>query len=192
MAEKKAPRAQTKGGIGAVEAYEILKQRQISEDRILAERTSMFLLATSFLFLAFVTLLNPDWEDCIFTVLRILLPSVGIFLTILLFFFNQSASIASAFWHKAQRKIEHIAPEFDYMRSSELTPHIALDKVMEGEKEWVKDEENDYWVLKPVVKPKHWWQKRLWHNNIIYRYCLPPAFFVLWTVSLVFVIVCYP
>ena len=35
-----------------VKAYDILQKRQISEDRILAERTSMFLLATAFLFVA--------------------------------------------------------------------------------------------------------------------------------------------
>ena len=73
--------------IGAVKAYEILKQRQINEDRILAERTSMFLLATSFLFLAFATLLSSDGTSCILKVLAIFLPIVGIFLTFLLFCF---------------------------------------------------------------------------------------------------------
>ena len=206
MAVKKAPKAQTKETVGAVKAYDILQKRQISEDRILGERTSMFLLATSFLFLAFVTLLNPEWEGYIFTVLRYMLPIVGIFLTILLFFFNQFAAIALEFWHKAQCKIEKEAEEFAYMRSKQLTPHIAGYEFMTGEKAWVKCKENndEICVLELVEKrsqkdqnkdksnapkPRHWWQKRLFSNSIIYRYCLPPAFFVLWATSLVFVIV---
>ena len=127
MAAKKAPKAQTKGKIGAVEAYDILQKRQINEDRILAERTSMFLLATSFLFLAFATLLCLDCTDCIIKPLGILLPSVGIFLTFLLFFFNLGASRALTFWHKAQRKIEEAAEAevFKYMKANDISPHIA-------------------------------------------------------------------
>jgi hypothetical protein len=167
----------------SIEAYNILLKRQISEDRILAERTRTFLLATAFLFMAFVMLLDPDWEDWIFTVLRIALPIVGIFMTFLLFSFNQSASIALDFWHKAQCKIEQTAPDFYYMRSSELTPHVAEDEVMAGEKEWLEIGKR-HWILVPVTKPKRWWQKRLCHNRVIYRYCLPPTFLALWLAGL--------
>jgi len=191
MAGKKAPQAQTTGNIGAVEAYEILKQRQINEDRILAERTSMFLLATSFLFLAFVTLLNPCWTGCIFKVLRILLPSVGIFLTILLFFFNQGASRALLFWHMAQRKIEEEAAEFDYMRNNDITPHIAEDDFMDGKKDWIRNK-NGNLELATLVKPRCWCERRLLRPRAIYKWCLPIAFLVLWGTSLVLVTTCYP
>jgi hypothetical protein len=192
MAEKKAPQVQTKGIIVAVEAYRILLKRQISEDRILAERTSIFLLASSFLFLAFVTLLNPGWTGYLFTALRILLPSVGIFLTILLFLFNQSASIASTFWHEAQRKIEGKADEagvFSYMEENDIAPHIAEAAYMKGKKDWIRDDD-DKSVIVDLSKPRNWWQRQLLHNRVIYRYYLPTTFFVLWATSLVLVIVC--
>jgi hypothetical protein len=172
-----------------VEAYRIIQRRQINEDRILAERTSMFLLATAFLFVAFVMLLDPEWEGTIFTVLRIALPIVGIFLTILLFCFNRSASIALDFWHKAQHRIERKALDFKYMRKDEITPHIALGEVKKGEKEWVWVKAEGTWELKPVEKAKHWWQKRLLANYVIYTWYLPIAFLALWTASLVYVIV---
>jgi len=151
------------GDIGPVEAYHILLQRQMSEDRILGERTSIFLLATSFLFLAFVTLLNPDWTGTIFKVLRILLPSVGLFLTFLLHCFNRGAINALAFWHAAQQKIEEEAPEFAYMRESKISPHIR--------------------------EPRSWWEKPLLGSRAIYKCYLPLTFFVLWATSLVLVIV---
>jgi hypothetical protein len=144
----------------------------------------MFLLATSFLFLAFAMLLSSELTGCIFKVLGIFLPIVGISLTILLFFFNQNASIALTFWHKAQRKIEEEAAEFDYMRINEITPHIAEDEVMKGEKEWTRGQYNKL-VLTPVVKTKHWWQKRLLRNKVIYQWCLPIAFGALWVAALV-------
>ena len=146
----------------AVKAYDILQKRQISEDRILAERTSMFLLATSFLFLAFVTLLNPEWEGRIFTVLRVLLPSVGIFLTLLLLIFNRSATKMLGRWHDAERLLENEV-EFEYMQTRGIAPHTE--------------------------NPKGWVRKILLSSRTVYRLHLPLAFFVLWATSLVFVIV---
>ncbi|MGD9117087.1 MAG: hypothetical protein PVJ61_07995 [Dehalococcoidia bacterium] len=170
------------------EAYQILLQRQINEDRIVVERTNMFLLATAFLFVAFVTLLDPDMTAPIIELLRIILPIVGIFLAFLLFCFNQSASIALTFWHIGQRKIEEEAAEFDYMRSYELTPHIDEDAVMNGEKEWGRDKANRL-ILVPVAKPKRWWQKRLLRNKAIYRIYIPLTFVAIWVASLVVAIV---
>jgi hypothetical protein len=173
----------------ATEAYYILQRRQINGDRILAERTSMFLLATAFLFLAFVMLLDSEWEGCIFTILRIAVPSAGILLTILLFSFNQSASIALEFWHKAQRKIEEEATDFDYMRSNDITPHIAGNDFKQGKKEWIRDEDGKL-VLVPVTKPKKWWQKRILRSMPTYRYYLPLTFFLLWIAALAVAIIC--
>jgi energy-converting hydrogenase Eha subunit E len=192
MPKDKTPPPSKEGGIGAVEAYEILKQRQINEDRILAERTSMFLVATAFLFAAFVVLLTSASTDCIFAVLRILLPSVGISLTFLLFFFNLGASRALTFWHIAQRKIEEDAEAevFEYMKKNDITPHIAEDDYMDGKKEWVEIP-TGHWVLKTLKKPRGWYERRLVKNRVIYKWCLPIAFFVLWVTSLVSVSICY-
>lgn len=160
MAVKQAPSEEDK--IGAVKAYDILQKRQISEDRILAERTSMFLLATAFLFLAFVTLLNPEWEGHIFKVLRIILPSVGIFLTLLLLIFNRSATKALGRWHDFARILEK-KNEFKYMLDKRIVPHTK--------------------------NPKGWVRKIFLSSRTVYWLHLPLAFFVLWTTSLVFVIV---
>lgn len=168
MAAEKAPQTQTEDKIGAVETYNILLKRQINEDRIVVERTSMFLLATAFLFLAFITLLDPEWEGRIFTVLRFVLPILGILLTFLLYLFNRNAIKALAFWHDAQCKIERETPEFAYMRDNRLGPHLQRFKLDED----------------PKGK-----RKKLSGTRPIYKYYLPLTFLALWVVSLVLVIV---
>ena len=186
MAAKKAPKAKTKGGIGAVEAYNILQKRQMSEDRILVERTSIFLLATSFLFLAFVTLLTSDLTGCIFKVLGIILPSVGILLTFFLILLNLSAGKALRFWHNAQQKIEETASEFDYMLENKITPHFHGYKVSRGDMEW-KRIKFGKWELRPV---KGW---KVIPNRLLKLKCLRPifqiyipgSFLALWISSLI-------
>ena len=167
-----------------LEAYKILQNRQMSEDRILAERTSMFLLATAFLFLAFVALLDPDLTTYpIIEPLRIILPILGIILSFLIFCFNKSASIALDFWHKAQCRIEKTDPCFDYMRDFELTPHIAGGEVRKGEKKWANI--RGVWVLTRAKNPRRWLPKRLLQNKCIYTWWLPIAFCALWVAALV-------
>lgn len=173
MPVKKAPQAQTTGNIGAVEAYNILLKRQINEDRIVVERTSMFLLATAFLFLAFITLLDPEWEGCIFTVLRFALPITGIILTALLYLFNRSAIKALAFWHDAQYELEKNAPEFAYMRENRLGPHLEK---FESKQDKKGEETSEDKKRTSVTRP-------------IYKYYLPLTFLLLWAVALVLVIV---
>lgn len=153
--------------MNALEAYKILLQRQMNEDRILGERTSLFLLATSFLFLAFVTLLNPDWTGTIFKVLRILVPLVGIFLTCVLYGMNRAATSASDFWHNAQRKIEENDPDFEYMRTNKITPHADADIYI--------------WGI--TGTPKRWMRYPILFSGASQHY-IPLTFFVLWAVSL--------
>ncbi len=172
-----------------LEAYKILLQRQMSEDRIIVERTNLFLLASSFLFLAFVTLLNPSWTGCLFTALRITLPIVGIVLTILLYFLNLRAVNALTFWHVAQRKIETEAPEFAYLRENEITPHIEGYEFIKGKKVWIR-EEHGKWVLERRGKIGRWLRKPIWGASTIYWIYLPLAFLALWTTALVLVFVC--
>jgi hypothetical protein len=188
MPEEETPPTEKESEIGAVKAYEILKQRQVNEDRILAERTSMFLLATSFLFLAFVMLLTSAATGCTFTALRILLPIIGIILTFLLYCFNQGAVRAIAFWHDAERKIEEETTEFEYMRRNDITPHIAAREFIEGRKEWVRDKDG-HLILATPLKPICWCEKRLLSTRIIYRRYLPLTFLTLWVASLVVAII---
>jgi hypothetical protein len=162
MAAKKIPLTASERRIGSVRAYDIHQKRQINEDRILAERTSMFLLATAFLFVAFVMLLDPKWDGWIHTVLRIALPLVGISLTLLLLRFNVSAVKALGRWHDAQCQIEKAAEAvvFKYMKAEGILPH--------GRK-------------------SHWFTS----TRTIYRCYLPLVFLALWVTSLVLVIIYY-
>ena len=190
MREEEASSNKEKVSVGPVEAYNILLQRQISEDRILGERTSVFFLATSFLFLAFVTLLNPNLTAPVFEALRILLPILSIFLTFLLFHLNLSATNALHFWHQGQQKIEEEAPEFDYMRDNKITPHLHGYEAIRGEKGW-KQIKAGKWAFKPVRGPRRLLNKPLqqaWLRPIFQLY-IPVIFLVLWVASLVVAII---
>ena len=163
MAEKQ--NADSKGNIGPVEAYDILLRRQISEDRIVTERTNIFLAGSSFLFLAFVMLLTSNQDTIIFMWLRILLSIVGIFLAFLLYCLNRAAINALNLWHIGQEKIEKEAPEFAYMRKNKIAPHIT-----------------------PIQRPgklRGWLKKSRLTIEIIYAVSLPLTFFLLWFGSLV-------
>jgi len=136
---------QTKGNreaqsVSPLEAYDILLRRHVSEDRIVTERTGVFLAGSSILFLAFVMLLNPDLAP-IFRWLRILLPLVGICLTVVLYLSCKAADYALSFWHGAERKIEDETSEFNYMRENNITPHTDADTVINGKKNWERTKE---------------------------------------------------
>lgn len=209
MSEELIPLTEKEKRIGSVAAYDIHLKRQVNEDRILAERTSMFLLATSFLFLAFVTLLTSDLTGCIFTTLRILLPLVGISLTLLLLFFNIRAVKALGRWHDAQCKIEEAAETevFKYMLAKEISPHYG--RIMRNEEEEEKKRKEEKKKKEKVKKPKGWLGKtilkaksillrlkaksklpsKLSSTRAIYWLYLPITFFVLWIAALAVAIV---
>ena len=139
MVEKK-----TAGGIGEeslspLDAYNIILQRHTSEDRILTERVTVFLGASSILFLAFVMSLSQDLTP-LFRWLRIILPLVGIFLTWFLYSGCRASANALAFWQGAEEKIESETPDFKYMRERYITPRACGEDVINGEKKWVNIE----------------------------------------------------
>jgi hypothetical protein len=171
----------------STKAYDIIQRRQINEDRILAERTSMFLLATSFLFAAFVVLLTSDSTGCIFKALGILLPSVGISLTLLLLRFNVSAVKALGRWHDAQCEIEGAAGAevFKYMFDKKISPHYEDIIKKRNAKEPTS------WLRKTILKAKSILPSRLSSTRAIYWLYLPLVFLALWVTSLVFVSICY-
>jgi len=188
MSEEQAIRATEGKSISPLEAYNILLQRCINEDRILGERTSLFFLATSFLFLAFVTLfLHPSLTAPIFKVLRIALPILGIFLTFLLYCLNRAATNAIIFWHTGQRKIEEEAPALGYMRDNEVTLHIHGEECIWGRREWKRNKEGK-WILESVGKPKGWLRNPVLSVAALIS-LFPAVFFVLWVISLVAAII---
>jgi hypothetical protein len=161
-----------------MEAYDILQKRQINEDRILAERTSMFLVATSFLFAAFVVLLTSDSTGCIFKALGIILSGVGIILTFLLYIFNRGAVKALTFWHDSQCQIERKAPEFAYMREHNICPHLERFESKEDNKDKKPSEDKK-------CEEASEYRKRTSGTRPIYKCWLPLTFGGLWVAALV-------
>ena len=193
MSEEQATSNKENENIGPVEAYHILLQRRISEDRIIVERTSIFLAASSFLFLAFVMLLNPTLAP-IFGVLRVILPIAGILLALLVFYLNRIAGNALSFWSSAKRKIEEEATEFSYMVENSIAPEVSAREVRAGRKRWQKTE--DGWVLQPAKGVWSIWDKPLqWRwiggPNKIYWLYLPGIFFILWLAALIVAIISF-
>ena len=186
MGEQQATENREMRYIGPVEAYNILLQRQISEDRLLSERTNIFLVASSFLFLAFVMLLNPNLAP-ISKVLRIFLPIFGIFLTFLLRCLNRAGINAMISWHITQWKIEEEAPALSYMRDNDITPHIHGEECVGGRKEWKRNKDGK-WTLESMGKPKSWLRKPIL-SVAASSSLFPPIFFVLWVIALIVAII---
>lgn len=99
----------------AREVYAILLRRQMNEDRILAERNSLFFLASSFLFLGFVTLSSEA------QILRIAISLLGLFLCGLTCRLNQLSIRALDYFHSSLTKLEKECSTFSYMKEMKIT-----------------------------------------------------------------------
>jgi hypothetical protein len=105
-------------------AYNVLLKYQMNENRVLAERVSIFLLGSSFLFLGFVTLLEHESRF-----LQLLVPSLGIVLSLLTLFYNWAAHESLNFWRHHLNKIENkiegkaVGGLFVYMKSEKISPN---------------------------------------------------------------------
>ena len=143
-------------------AYEILLKRHLNDDRLLGERSSLFLASSSILFLGFVVL--PISAN----VLRICLPFIGLILSCLTLIGNRRTSKGLSFWEKGEEKIEDECRNFAYMKEKGIVPHAVYDYINTG------------WL---------WRKLRRIRNRHIYTYLLPCLFFILWSISLVSVLV---
>lgn len=169
MAEKPAKDNREAKNIGPIEAYNILLQRNINGDRLLSERTSIFLAASSILFLAFVMLLNPNLAP-VFKWLRIVLPILGIFLTLLFYAFSRDSNHMLEFYWDAQKKIEKETDEFRYMREEGIAPMTRLN-------EWRDTRKNPWHIICSCLVKR---ASKRW---------LPLIFGLLWIASLI--VACY-
>ena len=192
MAEKQTTGTSEGKSLSPLEAYNIILQRHASEDRILTERVTVFLGASSILFLAFVMLLNTDLAPS-FRWLRIVLPLVGIFMTCFLYSSCRAAANAIAFWHGAEGKIESETPEFSYLREKHIAPHTCVRDVISGAKKWVNTGESlsledtrgwSRWLRNPYFRPGS-------NFNLTQGLVLPlfSLFFILWLASLILAII---
>ena len=143
-------------------AYDILLRRQISEDRILTERNSLLFLASSFLFLGFVTLSSDA------RILRIIIPLIGLFWSLIIYRLNKSAVRGLRYFHSSLNKLEEESSAFSYMRKKKITPHGGRGD-------------------DPIYKD-NWLFKRLITFDNIHLIGIPIPFSILWLCSLIWVI----
>jgi hypothetical protein len=99
-----------------IRAYDILLKRHINEDRLMTERMSTFLLASSFLFLAFVTLtrIKDAFRLCVGVC------AVGIILSFLAFSVAGRTRKGLDFWDGCEKHIETGWKSFAYMKSQKI------------------------------------------------------------------------
>ncbi len=171
-------------GIGPVEAYRIIQNRQISEDRIIVERTSIFLAANSILFLAFVMLLSRT-SVWFLDILGIILALSGISVTCLIYVLNLVSANALDFWHGAERVIEETTPEFSYLLENEITPHLHADEAIQAGKRWRKNEKGklELQAARGIRKLLSEPLSRI-ELHKTYWFYLPLVFFTLWLAAL--------
>ena len=110
------------GSDNEINAYRILLERHLNDDRLMAERSSIFLASSSILFIGFVML---PASACI---LRIIVSCLGILLSFLAIISNRRTSKGLDFWDKGEKKIEKEGKSFAYMREKGITPYFVYSK----------------------------------------------------------------
>jgi hypothetical protein len=133
-----APDNEERRNIGPIEAYQIFAEGERENNRLLTERTTIYLTASSILFLALVMLnQSTTLAPTLVKWFRIILSISGIFLTLLVYSFNRATHNALDFLAGAMKQIED-GPEFTYMRENGFLPHTDGWKFVYGEKQWDK------------------------------------------------------
>jgi hypothetical protein len=143
-------------------AYKILLQRHLNDDRLLGERSSIFLASSSILFLGFVTLPQAAVE------FRIFIALLGIALCFFVIFSNLRTKIGLDFWEKAEKIIEDETSGFDYMRKKSILPQL------------VYEETKKYRIGRLLSRMR---------NRLIFTYYLPSTFLTLWAGSIFWVLI---
>lgn len=115
-----------------LQAYDILRQRQTNEDRIVAERLSVGCLVNSILMIAFFTAVSTPY----FYWVRFVLPLFGIIFSLGLVFVLLVSAKAMIGWYDALCKLEQKA-DFDYMKDEKIRPFTDVaGMTAEGKNVW--------------------------------------------------------
>ncbi|MCL0036429.1 hypothetical protein M1N47_03330 [Dehalococcoidia bacterium] len=162
--------------------YEIFHQRVFNQDRLLAERTSIFLLSSSILFAGFAMLGNN------FTLLRILLPCVGILLSFLMWNVASASVRELRLWLSCCRMIEQEENVFKDLKERELVPHSTWANWWSGKSRYIGQERYPLYSLPPVARWEKWMYFGRFSAGNMYRFYIPGIFFAIWTASLIWVL----
>jgi len=175
--------------IGPVEAYHILWKHNREENRLLSERTTIFLAASSILFLAFVMLNQSSvtLAPILIKWLCIILPVLGILLTLLFYSMARGTLNRLEFLWYEQENIERVTPEFTYMRERGNAPQIDSTELRNMKREW-KQNNDKIWVSFITEEDCLGKISRCLSEHA-YEKWLPLTFGVLWVASLVVAIV---
>lgn len=138
-------------------AHEILLQHQFNENRLIGERTSLFALATSVLFIAFAMLVPLSKIVCT------VLAAVGLVYCLAIWGALRASVRALDFWFMGQRQIEEEGGGcFAYMRENCLSPQIH------GSNSWEKGLAKS-WKLYPHIA---WFVCAVWAAALVYLWWL--------------------
>lgn len=140
-------------------AYNIILQRHLSDDRLIGERSTIFLASNSILFVGFVMLIQC--QDAM--VIRVIIPCLGFIWSILTVIANRRTLLGLDYWDKCEKKLEMEGQRFAFMRENKISPHLFYEMT---KKRWFT------------------WPR----NRYIYAYFLPSLFIILWVSSLVWII----
>lgn len=184
MEEELTARNEEERIISPIEVYHILLQCLREENRLLSERTTIFLAASSILFLAFVMLFQGSIirSSCI-KYLIILLPLLGIFLTLVFYSLARGTLHRLEFlWH-AQENLERESQVFDWMRKSGIAPQIDRTEYKNKKREWKQDNSK---IWKQFTSEESCWGKI---SSCLSKHAskkwIPLTFGVLWVASLI-------
>jgi hypothetical protein len=109
-----------------INAYEILLKRHLNDDRLMGERSSIFIASSAILFAGFAVLGDTAWE------LRIGLCVFGIILSVFAIMSNYRTSKGLGFWDKGERYIEEHGKNFTYMKEKQMMPHTVYGEARGG------------------------------------------------------------
>lgn len=162
---------------------ELINQRIINEDRLLAERSSVFLLSSSILFAGFAMLI----DKC--ELLTIIIPCIGIVLSVISWSVSWGMIRELNLWLAMSKRIEQEEDAFKELKERERVPHSAWDYWWMGKSKYMTKKKYPLYMKLPAISR---WEKCLpfgilqaWH---MYRFYVPGAFFVIWVTSLVWVL----
>lgn len=134
-------------------AYEILLQREVNEHRLISERTSLFLLGNSILFIGFAMLVNVS------KYMAVVLGVAGLGLCVIIWAALTAAIKALDVWVMGQRQIEEQGGGvFAYMREKHMSPAIY------GFRAWEKGV-GKLWRLFPHIV---WVMVAIWIAAFVY------------------------
>ncbi len=162
---------------------ELINQRMINQDRLLAERSNIFLLASSILFAGFAMLIDKS------KLLATIIPAIGVFLAVLMCNASWNMVREIKLWQAMTQRIEQEEAAFQELKERERIPHSAWRYWWMGKSTYIRTEKHPLYMKLPPVS---WWEKLLPFGILkpwdMYRFYLPGVFCVIWVASLVWVL----